>query len=157
MEWYPSRMSSASRRRLALSAPLLLAGLWLGCATSSRDHDDYDGRYRRDPYHDPYYGSPGYTPAYPAGRGGYEDPLERHQEAEKRVLERDQEREREALRREQKVERKEQKQAGEWDQTDKREQKTERKAQNREQEREDRELKKHQRNEWEDRYDGRRR
>ena len=147
-------MSSASLRRLAFSAPLLLAGLWLGCATSSRDHD---GRYRRDPYYDPTYGSPGYYPAYPSRRGDYEHPLDRHQEAEKRALEREQEREREALRREQKVERGQEKQAGEWDQTDKREQKTERKDQKREQEREDKALKKQQRNEWEDWYYGRHR
>jgi hypothetical protein len=146
-------MSSASRRRLALSAPLLLAGLWLGCATSSRDHDDYDGRYRSDPYYDPTYGHPGYYPAYPARRGGYEDRLERHQDAEKRALEREQEREREALRREQKGERKEQKQAGEWDAQDKKAQKTERKDQTREQKREDRELEKHQRRERDRWYD----
>ena len=151
-------MSSASRWRLALSTPLLLlAGLWLGCASSSHDYDDQDGRYRRDPYYDPDYGSPGYYPAYPSRRGDYEHPLEHHQEVEKRALEREQEREREALRRGQKDERRQQKQAGEWDKTDKQEQKSERKEQNREQEGEDRTLKKHQRNEWEDWYDGRRR
>jgi hypothetical protein len=155
--WYPNDMRPNSPRKLwiALFPGLLLAGLWLGCATSSHDHDDYDGRYRRDPHYDPHYGSLGHYPAYPSRRGDYEHPLERHQDAEKRVLEREQEREREALRREQKSERRQEKQAEEWDKTDKREQKTERKAQKREQEREDRVLKKHQRNEWEDWYDGR--
>jgi hypothetical protein len=144
-------MSSASRRILSLSCPLLLlAGAWLGCATSSHDRD---GRYRREPYYDPYYGSPGYYPAYPSGHGDYHPPLERHQTREKQALERDQEREREALAREQKSERKEQKQTGEWDQQDKREQKSERKELKREQEREDRRLRKHQREEWEDWYD----
>ena len=152
-------MSSALRKVLALSSPLLLllaAGPWLGCATSSRDPDDQDGRYRRDPYYDPDFGSPGYYPAYPARGGDYEDRLERRQEAEKRALERDQEREREALRREQKHERQDLKQAGDWDKEDKREQQGERKEQKQEQNQEDRKLKKHQREELEDWYDHRR-
>jgi Spy/CpxP family protein refolding chaperone len=153
-------MRRASHRLLVLTLPLLLLPApWLGCASSSsRDRGgwDDDGRTRRDPYQDPYFGHPGQYPPYPIRRGDHQHPLERHQDAEKRALERDQEREREALRREQKSERKEQKQAGEWDKADKREQKSERKDQSREQEQEDRQLKKQQRNEWEDWYDRRR-
>lgn len=147
-------MCRAPHGLLTLAPLLLLSALWLGCASSSRDHGgwDDDGRNRRDPYQDPYRGPPGYYPS----RGDYEHPLERHQESEKRALERQQEREREALEREQKSERKEQKQTGEWDKVDKREQKSERKEQKRDQEREDRALKKQQRNEWEDWYDRRR-
>jgi len=91
----------------------------------------------RDPYG---YERPGGAPVDPEGLG-------RHQDRERDRLERQQNNEHDQLLRRQQRERREQKQAGEWDASDKKEQAKERRQQDRRFDQQDEHLREHQRDE----------
>ena len=123
------------------------AGLVVACVSGDDGRSRYDDAGRRnDPY---YYGQP-YPLPYGPGHGGYETPLERHQEREERGLKQEQKAEDRELRDQQQDEKKALKQADEWGKDDRQRQQGEKRALEQEQKDERKDLKRHQQQERRD-------
>jgi hypothetical protein len=130
-------------RRALIALVFASVSLAFGCATDQRGQGDYyDDGYDRNGR---YYGNP-YPVPYGHGQG-YESPLERHQEREKRAVSQEQQAEDRDLRHEQKDERKELKQADQWGKDDRQRQREEKRALEHEQKDERKDLRKHQKRE----------